>query len=1176
MYVSATGATEVSNLVYANRLGLWGEGTPFAKAADFTTTIDAGGVAAMELVSRDMKAMGAYLARSLSFDGVSYERLEHKLTPLQTDIYNELAGIWQTVLQNVNAALSATGQGKDGAAKSAALSRFWGAHQRFFNQIITAMQMPTVIAQAHAELEIGNAIIMQLVNTNEAAQERQVADLAAAGAELEEMDFTPRQNLIDYVKTGFPTQQYEEYKDNKGNVLSRPVVDAQGKPVFSKEMEAKRDALVQTLVAIRVPDNPIDTILNAFGPEMVAEVTGRSRRFILERNAEGDVKPVEQKRPPSAAVADAESFMDGKKMVLVFSDAGGTGYSFHADLTRPNQRKRIHYLIQPGWRAEKAVQGLGRSHRTNEASQPHYVLPTTNLEAQRRFISSIARRLDQLGALTKGQRQTGSQGLFSASDNLESEYARRALRIMFNDMYLHRSPLDFAETTHAMGLNGLIDKKTGALNESKLPTIPQFLNRLLSLKTFEQDRVFGEFFRGMEFLITMAKQQGTYDMGVETIRAQSIVKQRDEIVHTDARTGAETHYIELALHHPTRRTSFSEIDILRGESQGSNFLGFFRNEKTNHVIALQKTGQSTNEHGQLVSRGRQFSPTGPVRYVDNIDHVISAAEGNIMIKRRERVPVYAGKAFNERWTRNGRDFYEQSCTASIILEHHGLAAFEALPMKEGISAEQKAALERVVERIKSDLSEKEVDRQVQAYTKLSLSDAKLAWDAELSAAPKTYVQREHLITGALLPIWDRIPGSPRVIRTQTDDGERLLGRTVAPSMLTQTLKNLCVASDISNISPNEILERILAGDKAVLANGWEVKSVMVSHEQRIEIMATTMSYGDRLLLEKQGAFCERIQWKDRIFIPTGTNAIAVLSRILKAKPVVDLYEKNAKAPDEDPSFSLSATSPHIGFERTGTDQEAMTLAAIVSASATIAARWTNAPAIKCVQSVMDLPFPARENAQGAYYKNVVYLVADNIFSDAELQYVIGHEVLGHAGLHAILDQSELTQEMTRLRLINPRLAQAARHICATYGLGINLATEEALSDIAGKRGNIAGMRTFIFKIQQALRKVGLDKLSDWLEGKTQAETMGLMRRAKLAIVHGDKLSSHRAIQVNLAFSHHQATTESVQKLNAPYAQPPVELNIADRAQPPVAARYFDVDSRDDAFTNSGDLNHPGF
>jgi hypothetical protein len=43
------------------------------------------------------------------------------------------------------------------------------------------------------------------------------------------------------------------------------------------------------------------------------------------------------------------------------------------------------------------------------------------------FISTIARRLDSLGALTRGQRQTGGQNLFDPADNLESIYAKDAL-----------------------------------------------------------------------------------------------------------------------------------------------------------------------------------------------------------------------------------------------------------------------------------------------------------------------------------------------------------------------------------------------------------------------------------------------------------------------------------------------------------------------------------------------------------------------------------------------------------------------------------------------------------------------------------------------------------------------------------------------------------------------------
>ena len=56
VYVSATGATSVHNLAYAQRLGLWGgEDFPFATRAEFVEAIEAGGVAAMEVLARDLR-----------------------------------------------------------------------------------------------------------------------------------------------------------------------------------------------------------------------------------------------------------------------------------------------------------------------------------------------------------------------------------------------------------------------------------------------------------------------------------------------------------------------------------------------------------------------------------------------------------------------------------------------------------------------------------------------------------------------------------------------------------------------------------------------------------------------------------------------------------------------------------------------------------------------------------------------------------------------------------------------------------------------------------------------------------------------------------------------------------------------------------------------------------------
>ena len=50
-------------------------------------------------------------------------------------------------------------------------------------------------------------------------------------------------------------------------------------------------------------------------------------------------------------------------------------------------------------------------------------------------------------------------------------------------------------------------------------------------------------------------------------------------------------------------------------------------------------------------------------------------------------------------------------------------------------------------------------------------------------------ERFHIITGLLLPIWDRLPAeNMRVYRFETDDGERVIGRLVTPEALERSIK----------------------------------------------------------------------------------------------------------------------------------------------------------------------------------------------------------------------------------------------------------------------------------------------------------------------------------------------------------------------------------------------------
>jgi len=199
VYVSATGATTVHNLAYAQRLGLWGgEDFPFATRAEFVEAIEAGGVAAMEVLARDLKALGLYAARSLSYEGIEYELIVHQLTDEQIRIYDAYAGAFSIIHNNLEAAMRAaniTGATRtlNAQAKSAARSAFESAKQRFFGHLLTSMKTPSLIRSIERDLDAGHAAVIQIVSTGEALMERRLAEIPTAEWGDVQVDITPRE-----------------------------------------------------------------------------------------------------------------------------------------------------------------------------------------------------------------------------------------------------------------------------------------------------------------------------------------------------------------------------------------------------------------------------------------------------------------------------------------------------------------------------------------------------------------------------------------------------------------------------------------------------------------------------------------------------------------------------------------------------------------------------------------------------------------------------------------------------------------------------------------------------------------------------------------------------------------------------------------------------------------------
>ena len=606
VYVSATGATTVHNLAYAQRLGLWGgEDFPFATRAEFVEAIEAGGVAAMEVLARDLKALGLYTARSLSYDGVEYELVEHQLTPEQTRIYDAYAGAFSVIHNNLDAAMQAANiTGEHGTlnrqAKSAARSAFESTKQRFFGHLLTSMKTPTLIRSIERDLAEGHTAVIQIVSTGEALMERRLAEIPTEEWNDVRVDITPREYVLSYLQHSFPVQLYEPFTDSEGNLSSWPVF-RDGQPVESREAVARRDRLIEKLASLPPVPGALDQVLQHFGTDTVAEVTGRSRRILRKTGADGIDRLMVENRAASASLADVAAFMDDQKRVLVFSDAGGTGRSYHAELSARNQRLRVHYLLEPGWKADAAIQGLGRTNRTNQAQPPLFRPIATDVKAEKRFLSTIARRLDTLGAITRGQRQTGGQGLFRPEDNLESHYARDALRQLYH--LLARGKVEGCSLQMFEDATGLSLMDANGIRD-ELPPITTFLNRLLALTIDLQGILFTAFEQLLNARIEGAIACGAYDMGLETLEAESFVVTGRRTIHVHPGTGAETRLLTITQRERNRPVALDHALAHLSDRRAALLV----NERSGRAAAQIPTSSVMLDDGEIERRVRLIRP----------------------------------------------------------------------------------------------------------------------------------------------------------------------------------------------------------------------------------------------------------------------------------------------------------------------------------------------------------------------------------------------------------------------------------------------------------------------------------------------------------------------------------------------------------------------------------------
>ena len=561
VYVSATGATDVKNLGYATRLGLWGPGTSFPQGfSQFLSEIVPGGMGNLEMIARELKALGKYLSRSLSYKGVNYEEVRHLTTQPQREGWDAAVAAWEIILANIDRALVATGAATirpdgsidvDRRARTRAMMAFWNNNQRFYLKLLTAFKVPSVIAEAEKALEKGNRVIISLIATGESQQKSQAAKADIENLSYDELDFSPRQMVENYLMKAFPVYQMVEEEDEHGNVKLVVLKDDKGNPVVSREAVAIRDRLVAELQKIALPENPLEQIINYFEARGigVAELTGRKKRLVRD---EATGKAVQRKRVEGVALnqqmkAERESFVNGDKQIAITSQAASTGISLHAGNRFKNKEQRTHILMELPWSADIAMQIFGRSHRSDQTSPPEYKIVSTDIGGEKRFYSTIARRLGSLGALSKGERKAGGGSDVLAKYNYESDYGVAAANSLFQQLDPRVVPGDahLPPLMREVGAQGVKDR----LNMTQAPegdkAVTGLLNRVLNTRVDFQNELFEYFHQLFEGVVETARAAGTFDDGTQDVRAEKVEMRNQEVIRKDPATGAETIHYEL-------------------------------------------------------------------------------------------------------------------------------------------------------------------------------------------------------------------------------------------------------------------------------------------------------------------------------------------------------------------------------------------------------------------------------------------------------------------------------------------------------------------------------------------------------------------------------------------------------------------------------------------------------
>ncbi|XP_039487397.1 uncharacterized protein LOC120449129 isoform X3 [Drosophila santomea] len=425
---------------------------------------------------------------------------------------------------------------------------------------------------------------------------------------------------------GEPSYTFDNTKPQKANITERDVERC----INMREMLLEKIEILGK----RLPPNTLDKLISELGgTNLVAEMTGRRGRVVRTEYDGYKYEPRCENDTSMDLVnyREKQRFMDGSKHVAIISEAASSGISLQSDKRVSNQRRRLHITLELPWSADRAIQQFGRTHRSNQVNSPEYVFVITDLAGERRFASTVAKRLESLGALTQGDRRaTDARDL--SQFNIDNSIGRSALENVMQQL-TNDKPLDKGQVPQSYKGDFLYDccvamAGVGMINvreENKVKVftvekdsnnISKFLNRILGCRVEVQNALFKFFLDKMYSLIMQMKRTGRFDLGILDLDAhgasvKSIKLMRFIRKHATGTAATELHTVtvERGMSFETALAKYRKE--AQHEHEGFYILQQLRQNKNSSILCLQAPSNSADVSNGKINLQIYRPNTGP-------------------------------------------------------------------------------------------------------------------------------------------------------------------------------------------------------------------------------------------------------------------------------------------------------------------------------------------------------------------------------------------------------------------------------------------------------------------------------------------------------------------------------------------------------------------------------------